>query len=70
MTTMTQKEQILAALKTGRHLSAYDALMMPCRCFRLAARINDLRREGWQITTELVQEPKRFARYKLEEVSL
>ena len=65
----SQRAQILAALRSGRQLSAYDALMMPCRCFRLAARINELRDEGYQITTEMVVEPKRFARYKLEEVS-
>ncbi len=66
---MSQREQILAALRRGESISPMDALRR-FRCFRLAARIADLRRDGWQISSELVVEPQRFARYKLEEVSL
>ena len=66
---MSQREQILAALRRGESISPMDAWRR-FRCYRLAARIADLRRDGWQIRTEMVVEPKRFARYKLEEVSL
>jgi hypothetical protein len=66
---MSQREQILAALKRGEALSPMDALLR-YGCFRLAARICDLRTEGFQIDTELVTEPKTFARYKLKEASL
>lgn len=40
---------------------------------RLASRINDLRRQGYAITSELISgrnrrgEPSHFARYRLEE---
>jgi hypothetical protein len=62
---MTQNDVIRAALLAGRSLTPLDALR-DFGCFRLAARVADLRREGLPI--ECVNETangKRFARYYL-----
>jgi hypothetical protein len=62
---VTQNEQLRAALLAGRSLTPMDALR-DFGCFRLAARVADLRREGLPI--ECVSETangKRFARYYL-----
>jgi hypothetical protein len=62
---MTQTEWVLSRLKRKKKLTAMDALN-GCGCFRLAARINDLRRQGHNITTESVsQNGKVYARYRL-----
>ena len=61
----TQTQKIRDWLARGRSLTALDALR-EFGCLRLAARINDLRREGLEISTETVeQEGKKFARYRL-----
>ena len=61
----TQKERILADLKMGDRLSHLDALDR-YGCARLAARISDLKKEGWRIESEMVQSgDKRYARYHL-----
>jgi hypothetical protein len=63
---VTQNEQLRAALLAGRSLTPMDALR-DFGCFRLAARVADLRREGLPI--ECVSEMangKRFARYYLK----
>ena len=62
---MSQNNQIRAALLSGRSLTPLDALQ-DYGCFRLAARIADLRREGMDI--ECISETKngkRYARYQL-----
>jgi hypothetical protein len=62
---VTQNDVIRAALLAGRSLTPLDALR-DFGCFRLAARVADLRREGLPI--ECVSETangKRFARYYL-----
>jgi hypothetical protein len=62
---VTQNDVIRAALLAGRSLTPLDALS-EFGCFRLAARVADLRREGLPI--ECVSETangKRFARYYL-----
>jgi len=62
---VTQNDVIRAALLAGRSLTPLDALS-EFGCFRLAARVADLRREGLPI--ECVNETangKRFARYYL-----
>ena len=61
---MTQRDQILAALKQGDTLTPIDALRR-FGCFRLAARINELRDEGVQINTHIT---KSYAEYTIEEV--
>jgi hypothetical protein len=62
---MTQNDAIRAALLAGRSITPLDALN-EFGCFRLAARVADLRREGLPIecTTE-TRNGKRFARYHL-----
>jgi len=50
---MTQSQWILQALGT-RPLTAMEALD-GCGCFRLAARIKDLREQGHDIKTKAVQ---------------
>lgn len=60
----TQRDQILAALKQGDTLTPIDALQR-FGCFRLAARINELRDEGVQINTHIT---KSCAEYTIEEV--
>jgi hypothetical protein len=61
---MTQCDQILAALKQGVPLTPIDALKR-FNCFRLAARIRDLREEGHVIVTETIERNgKTFASYR------
>ena len=62
---MSQSDQIRAALLSGRSLTPLDALE-DFGCFRLAARVADLRREGMDIecSTETTN-GKRYARYRL-----
>lgn len=64
---MTQTDQILAALQRGP-ITALDALR-DFGCFRLAARINDLRRAGHQITTHTIEAPggAKVAQYRLDQ---
>lgn len=62
---MTQEQWILSTLKRKKKLTAMDALS-GCGCFRLAARISDLRKQGHNITTESVSAGgKVYARYRL-----
>lgn len=50
MHSLTQTEWVFQQLQSGP-ISQVDALR-GCGCFRLAARINDLRRNGHPIVTE------------------
>lgn len=60
----TQAKVILDHLLTGKPLTALDALN-EYGCFRLAARIHELRKEGWDIEEVMVstQGGKRHASY-------
>jgi hypothetical protein len=61
----TQNEMILAYLKKGKSITPIDALNK-FGCFRLAARISDLRSDGLNIATKYVtKEGKNYASYKL-----
>ena len=64
---MSQKSQILAALKRGRSLTPLDALV-DFNCMSLAQRIMELKNEGHNITSELIRTPsgKHIAIYKLK----
>jgi hypothetical protein len=64
---VTQTDQILAHLKTGRPLDPLTALG-EYGCFRLAARIYDLRNAEHDIATDIVETPNgaRVARYWLK----
>jgi hypothetical protein len=61
---MTQTQMVLNALRAGRAITPLEALH-EFGCFRLAARIKDLREEGHVIVTETVEaNGKSFARYR------
>lgn len=64
--TETQTAQILARLKTGRSITPLEALH-DFQCFRLGARIFDLKQDGHNIVSELVEVApgKRVASYTL-----
>lgn len=66
MSTTTQTEQILARLRTGRSITPIDALR-EYGCFRLGARVYDLKQDGHNIVSELVEisPGKRVASYTL-----
>lgn len=66
----TQAGRILAHLRAGNRLTALEALEK-FGCFRLAARVHELRREGWQIQERTVETRggKRVAEYSLEEAA-
>ena len=62
----SQNTQILKALKKGARITPMDALKR-FGCFRLGARIAELRRAGHDIKTRMVSKgDKRFAEYSLE----
>lgn len=62
---MSQRIKIKTWLESGKTLTAMDALEK-FGCFRLAARIDDLRRDGLDIETKYQhKDGKRFARYGL-----
>ena len=62
----SQNAQILDALKAGEAISPQDALQR-FGCFRLAARIGELRNAGYQIDTEMERSNgARFARYRMD----
>ena len=58
-----QRMKILKHLKCGLSITPVDALER-YKCFRLAARISELREDGYQITTDMSQG---YARYILAE---
>lgn len=47
----SQNAQILDHLKTGKEISPIDALNL-FGCFRLSARIHDLKKSGWPIVCD------------------
>ena len=62
---MTQTEMIRAHLQSGRDLTPIDALNH-YGCFRLAARIKELRNQGLPIETLTEQrDGKVWAKYRL-----
>jgi hypothetical protein len=58
---MSQEKQILSALKRGKKVTPISALNQ-FGCFRLAARIYDLRSQGHPI--EMQTAPEGFAIYR------
>jgi hypothetical protein len=59
----SQNQEILEALMSGQRLTALDALERH-HCFRLAARIHDLRKAGHDIEEETIcHNAKRYSRY-------
>jgi hypothetical protein len=59
---MTQKDQILTHLKSGKPITPIDALNM-FGCFRLGARIFDIKQEGHSIKTD---QSKGYATYTMD----
>ena len=62
-----QGNAILAHLQQGNTITAIEALN-DFGCFRLSARILDLKNKGHKIISEMIKLPsdKRIARYSLE----
>ena len=62
----TQTAQILGHLKTGKSITPIDALEK-FQCFRLGARIYDLKQDGHTIHKDMVEvaSGKRVASYTL-----
>lgn len=63
---LTQANAILAYMKAGNGITPMDALNL-CGCFRLSARIADLKQRGYDIVTEKIKVDggKYVARYHL-----
>jgi len=62
---MSQEIQILTHMRRYGSITPITALDR-YGCFRLAARVSDLKYRGHKINTELVKQGgKRFARYRL-----
>lgn len=55
----TQNERVLAHLEGGKRLTQFEA-MNDLGVMRLASRINDLRREGHNITSRMIDVPNRW----------
>ena len=65
----SQNSQIKAYLQSGKSLTVLDALHL-FNCFRLGARIYDLKEQGMNIESKMIEitsggKTKRIARYKL-----
>ncbi len=68
---MSQKTDIIAHLREGRSITALLALAR-FGCGNIKARIHELRRDGWGITTTMFTTPntkKRVARYTLTDTA-
>lgn len=65
MAKKSQNNQILGYLQTGKTLSPLEALDL-FKCMRLASRVNELRKVGHNIVTNIVyQNDKHWANYRL-----
>lgn len=66
MKKLTQNQQILNHLLEGGNITQLEALML-FNCFRLASRINDLKREGHNIKSKMIYyDKKKFSVYWIE----
>ncbi len=60
---MSQVTQIQKCLDKGWTITQMDAIRM-FGCYRLAARVKDLRNKGYPVTTQIIQfNGKKFAQY-------
>jgi hypothetical protein len=64
---MSQNKQIADYLNKGKKLTTLDALTK-FGCFRLAARISDLRNDGMNIATKIItlENKKQIAQYSIK----
>ena len=62
---MTQKQKILEYMRNNKGISTYTAFQM--RITRLAARISELRKDGYNILSErrMSEENKPYVLYRL-----
>lgn len=68
METESQTNRVLEHLSQGRTLTALQALAL-FGCFRLAARIADIKRKGFDVKSEMVQvgaKKKKVAQYSID----
>jgi|TARA_R110000751_G_scaffold10654_2_gene38614 hypothetical protein len=66
MEIRTQKQNILKHLQDGSSITPLTALES-YGCFRLAAIVFDLKKEGWNIKTNITKNSKKkFAVYNLD----
>jgi hypothetical protein len=66
MSIKSQNQEIYEYLQTGKSLTPLEALER-FGCFRLGARIYDLKQADVKIATDIVEKNgKRFASYRLE----
>ena len=63
---MSAMNQILSHLKAGNYITAAGAIDL-FQCYRLAARIHDLREKGYKIESIWMKSPnkKRYVVYQL-----
>jgi len=62
---MTQNKQIINHLQQGKTLTSLEALKL-FGCFRLSARIAELKNQGFNIVSNNIKENgKTFAEYRL-----
>lgn len=65
MKTKSQAQRILEYLQLGNGITPLEALNL-FGCFRLSARIADIKKQGYPVVTEVVSvNSKRVARYHL-----
>jgi len=78
MKTEPQKDKILKALMRGQKITPHQALRN-FGCFRLGARIYELKKEGWPIESKMIEVKtwagrnlvtKRVARYYITNEAL
>jgi Helix-turn-helix domain len=64
-TNKSQSLRILRHLKSGRSITALEALNK-YKCFRLAARVHELKRMGYKIKRSMkTRNQKKFASYSI-----
>jgi len=65
MDISSQGHRILTHFRSGKTLTAYEALQR-FGCLRLAARVKDLKDDGYDIRSALVEiDGKRVAKYRM-----
>jgi hypothetical protein len=65
MTTMTQNQMVLIALQMGQKVTPLIALRR-FGCFRLGARIYDLKQKGYKIASRMVETSRGSKKYVKE----
>lgn len=66
---MSQKEQILEFLQDGEKITPLEALEL-FGCNRLASRIDEIRKDGFPIVTEMISVPTRHGKTRVARYSM